>query len=182
MRHLAASVVVLALLAAGCTYALADEATRWACGPFRYEINPEGATDAQIEAVHRAVERYVAVTGRDAQFVGLTDQRRSVDPRPLDAPVLIEWFWPDDVTFSRMGFGEAFAVDGRYVGGSVYLRPSESPTPAWLVERLTMHELGHVGGLLDVDDEQEIMNPSLTVDEWGDGDTVGLLLTHEPCA
>ena len=48
-----------------------------------------------------------------------------------------------------------------------------------MVRRLVMHEIGHLYGLLDVDDPTEMMNPALTTDDWGDGDLAGLSVTHD---
>ena len=174
-------VAIAAVFLAGCTFIRIDEHTRWGCGPFRYEINSERATEDHVEAVHRAVASYASIIHREPEFVGFTDDRRSSGQRPPDAPVLIEWYWDHEAEHESMGFAEAFAVGDRYVGGSVYLRPSDAPMPSWLVERLTMHELGHIGGLDDVDALDEIMNPALTTADWGDGDLVGLILTHESC-
>ncbi len=172
----------LAALAAGCTFQLRDEGVRWGCGDFEYEINPAGAGPEQVEAVHRAVSRYVEDTGRADVFVGLTDDRQSDGTRPAEAPVLIEWFWPDDEGQPmRFAYAEPLADGDRYVGGFIYLHPSFGHVDAGVVEVLTMHELGHIGGLDDIDAADELMNADLALDDWGNGDRVGLATTHERC-
>ncbi len=172
----------LAMLAFGCTFQLRDESTTWGCGDFRYEINPEGAQPDQIEAVHRAIAGYVGVTGRRADYLGETVDRYSSGQRRMDDPILIEWFWPtDDGQPTHFGYAEPHVDDNRYVGGFIYLHPMLGQSPADLVERVTRHELGHIGGLDHVDADDEVMNPLLVVDEWGLGDIVGLALSHERC-
>ncbi|MFQ5556496.1 MAG: hypothetical protein ACE5GB_03170 [Acidimicrobiales bacterium] len=181
-RTTLATLTAAALLAAGCTYRLSNDQATWGCGAFRYEVNADGAGPEQLTAVHAAVQRYGAAVGREVVFVGTTEERWSTGSRAADDPVLIEWFWPDDPGQpAALGFAEPFIREGAYVGGHLYLHPSLGDGAAGIVERLTLHELGHIGGLDEVDAQDELMNPNLPVDDWGQGELVGLGLTHDRC-
>ena len=138
------------------------------------------AGDQQVAAVLAAVERYGAVAGREIVFLGETDASAAGGGRDQRAPVLIEFFWPDDAP-TRYGFAEPAVVDGHYVGGFIYIHPMLVRAPADMVTRLTMHELGHLAGLDDVDAVDEVMNADLTAADWGAGDIWGLHLTHSGC-
>ncbi len=179
-RRLAALAAVAMTFAAGCTYRLQDPAAQAACGPLRYTITPHGAGDDQVVAVQAAVERYGEVTGRDVVFEGLVDTPAVESARRDPAVVAIEFTWPDDAP-SGMGFAEPTLADGVRTGGWIYLNPVLGRSPAGIVRRATLHELGHIGGLDHVDDRGELMNPSLPVDDYGPGDVVGLTHTHWSC-
>ena len=176
----AALVAVAAVAVAGCTFEFRDPGVMAACGVLEYEINRGVAGDAQVDAVHEAVVRYGAAVERPVVFVGETDDSAAGNGRDVDEAVLIEFFWPDDAP-TRYGFAQPLIVEGRYAGGFVYVHPMLATAAPDLVTRLVMHELGHLGGLADVDAPDELMNPELVVDDWGLGDLVGLRLTHQDC-
>ena len=176
----AALVAVAAVAMAGCTFELRDPGFRASCGVLEYEINPGEAGDGQLRAVHEAVARYGELVERTVRYVGETDQSAADGEREVGDGVLIEFFWPDDAP-TRYGFAEPFITDGFYDGGFIYVHPMLADAAPDLVTRLVMHELGHLGGLADVDAPDELMNPELVVDDWGPGDTWGLHLTHRHC-
>ena len=180
MRVAVARAAVATVALAGCTFELRDPGVTVACRPMEFEVNRGDAGDQQIAAVLAAVERYGAAVGREIVFLGQTDASAADGARDPGGPVLIEFFWPDDAP-TRFGFAEPSIVAGHYVGGFIYVHPMLEAAPAELVSRLTMHELGHLAGLADVDAEDEMMNPALTTPDWGAGDLWGLHLTHSGC-
>lgn len=167
-------------LVGGCTFELSDPGVTAACRPLELEVNRGDAGDAQVAAVLSAAERYGALTGREVVYLGETERSVADGDHVPSGPVLVEFSWPDDAPTSY-GFAEAAIVEGRYVGGYVLIHPMLAGAPGDLVTRVVMHEFGHLGGLADVDAPDELMNPDLTVDDWGSGDTWGLRLTHGGC-
>ena len=176
----AVAATTTALALAGCTFELRNPGVTAACGTIEYEINRGRAGYVQVEAVHEALIRYGQVTDREVVFVGETEESAAHGGRGGDGPILVEFFWPDDAPL-RLGFAEPAIVGERFVGGFIYVHPMLAQAAPDLVTRLVMHELGHLGGLADVDDPDELMNPELVVDDWGDGDRWGLRLTHHRC-
>ena len=174
-------IIALATISlAGCTFVLREPVATSACGEFRYEVNAGSAGADQIAAVKSAARRFGELIDREVVFVGLTDAS-TVDMEATAAePVLIQFSWPDDAP-TRFGFAEPLVRDGRLVGGFILLHPMLEEAPPDIVERVTMHELGHLGGLAHVNDVDEIMNPKITADDWGPGDIIGLNLTHARC-
>jgi hypothetical protein len=180
MRVAVALAAVATVALAGCTFELRDPGVTVACGAMKFEVNRGDAGDAQVAAVLSGVERYGAVAGRKIVFLGETDASVADGARDPLAPVLIEFFWPDDAP-TRYGFAEPAIVDGHYVGGFIYIHPMLDGASADMVTRLTMHELGHLAGLDDVDAVDEMMNAELTAADWGAGDIWGLHLTSGGC-
>ncbi len=86
-------------------------------------------------------------------------------------PLLIELAWPDDAP-DHLGFAQPVVAEGRYVEGWIMLHPGVARAPAGVVRRLVLHELGHLYGLADVDDPDELMDPDLTTDDFGLGDLI----------
>lgn len=158
----------------------------WACGPIRFEINPGVATPAHQRSVRRAVRRYGLAARRRVSFLGVTEARRSDEGRPSDAPILIEFTWPDDAPRS-LGFAEAFtapADDGRdlRVGGSVYLHPDLVTLDAGATVRLAMHELGHLGGLDHSEDPNSVMHETAAARRYSPAERAAIRSAYGGCA
>lgn len=179
MRAAVALVAVATVAVAGCTFELRDPGITVGCGALEFQINRGEAGDAQIAAVLDAVERYGAAADREVVYLGETEET-AADGHDPHAAILIEFHWPDDAP-TRYGFAEPAIIDGHYVGGFIYIHPMLEDAPAELVTRLAMHELGHLGGLADVDAVDEMMNPELTAGDWGAGDLWGFRVTHSGC-
>lgn len=181
MRAAIAGAAVAAVVLAACTYELRDPGITRACGAIRYEINPGPAGTEQRTAVSEAMDSYAALVNRDVEYLGVTDVSVMDRDRTAEDPVLVEFSWPGDAP-TRYGFAEPLIEDGHYVGGFIYINPILAEAPPDIIRRLTMHELGHLGGLADIDAIDEMMNPELTASDWGPGDIVGLRLTHPTCS
>ena len=128
-----------------------------------------------VGRAHQSDEADVLV-GRTVFPLGPTEAHVG-DHGPGD-PLLIEVGWPDDAP-EWMGYAEPHVVDGAYDSGWILLNPQVDNYPAGALRRLVLHELGHLGGLGDVADPGELMNPGLTAPDWGPGDLFGLFLTHD---
>lgn len=175
------------------------------CAPIRYAVNPAGAP-ADWEAVLREVVLELAdITGLAFEDQGPTTERAVVadaaalggslpssedvedllvvrDPyQPgkypgMWAPVLIQWSdlaaQPNLKGMARSDPAKGDA--GRlYVSGVVVLALELDLV---LLKAVLMHELGHIVGLLHVDDPTQVMAPqhATALTEWGDGDLAGL--------
>lgn len=168
------------------------------CRPVHYVINPAGSPPGGISMVRDAVARVSAATGLVFTEDGVTDEPPATDRSPLQeerygnrwAPVLIAWSTED--AFAALG-GDVAGVGGshmlaprgpgteRFVSGQVVL---DSDTYDDLTRRpdgvaegraIVMHELGHVLGLMHVDDALELMHHRNTGQTmWGPGDRQGL--------
>jgi len=173
----AASAAAVVMVASGCTYAYLDDDVQATCGRIDFEINdhgldPSGSTTA---AVVGAVERFGTVAGRDVRFVGATSATH--DDHLSGDPVLIEFAWPDAAP-AHLGFASPDVVGDTYGSGYILLDPAMTVAPSGLVRRLVLHELGHLVGLADVVSSEELMDPSLPVDDYGPGDVWGIVTTH----
>ncbi len=171
--------LVLTLLASGCTYELRQPGASVACGVLEFEINTHGeeVPEAATETIVSAVGEFGALVGRDVNYVGGTE--RTHEDQTVDHPVLIEIVWSDEAP-DHLGYAEPLLVDQQYGSGWIHLNPEITTAPDWLIRRLVLHELGHLAGLLDVDDPGELMDPSLALNHFGPGDLTALILTHGP--
>ena len=170
--------LALAMLASGCTVTLAQPGLTVTCGPIHVGINPHdvGLGGVQRTAIVAAVDEFGDLVGRAVVFDG--DTSAVSGEHRVGDPLLIELAWPDDAP-DHLGFAQPVVAEGRYVEGWIMLHPGVARAPAGVVRRLVLHELGHLYGLADVDDPDELMDPDLTTDDFGLGDLIGLYATHE---
>lgn len=175
---LCVAAAAVGLVASSCTFELRDPGVTVACDPIVFEINTHQARfgDDQFDAVIDAFEEFGELVGRDVHYNGTTTT--TYKTHTVDDPVLLELTWPDEAP-DFLGFSEAAIADGEYVSGWMYFNPAIAQAPAEMVRRLVMHEIGHLYGLLDVDDSTQMMDPRLTTDDWGQGDLAGLTVTHD---
>ena len=182
MRTALAVAAVATVALAGCTFAVSHPSvTAAGCEALHYEINPGNAGDTQLEAIAAGTDEFAAVTGRAIIFDGYTTSTARDSGEWNDGVVIIEFYWPDDAAM-RLGYAEAVINGDHYSGdGFIYLQPALAASPADIIKRLVMHEWGHIGGLNDVDDPTEMMDPTLAADSYGNGDLTGLGITHPSC-
>ena len=167
----------VAVVSSSCTYVVARPGVTVGCAALEVELNPHGELDAaRRQAIIGAVEEFGALVGRDVEYLGRTTAR-AVDHQIGD-PLLIEVAWPQEAP-SAWGFAAPAVSGGRYVEGWMYVNPVLAAAPTGVIRRLVLHELGHLYGLDHVDDTGELMNPDLTVTDYGPGDLVGLIVTHD---
>jgi hypothetical protein len=159
------------------------------CRPVRFVINPNNAPPDYLRIIHNALTTLSAASGLQLELVSETTEppsstRSLYQPDRYGddwAPVLIAWtdetVIPDlagDV--SGVG-GSAWISDGTnpewYVSGSVHI-DTELGTDRDSNQLVLLHELGHVLGLDHVNDPQQVMYPSATVQQLGEGDRTGL--------
>jgi|GEM_PF-5222412 len=173
----AVAAAIVGLIASSCTFQLRDPGVTSVCTPLVYEINTHqaGIGTEQYEAIKEAFNDFGGLVGRDVVFNGTTTNTYLT--HQAGDPVLVELTWPDDAP-DHLGFASAEIADNKYVSGWIYFNPAIGQAPPGMVKRLVLHEIGHLYGLLDIDDPNEIMNPALTVDTFGPGDLAGLAITH----
>ena len=155
-----------------------DPGTTVACDAIEFEINTHGETfsDDAFEAIIDAFDEFGELVGRDVSYLGETDT--TYLDHTADDPVLLELTWPEGAP-NFLGFSSAEIENDQYVSGWMYFNPAIANAPGNMVRRLVMHEIGHLYGLLDVEDTTQMMDPRLTTDQWGDGDLAGLAITHQ---
>ena len=173
----AAVVAPVLMVASGCTYAYLDADVHATCARIEFEINDHGLDPAGVTtaAIVGAVERFADVAGRDVTYLGPTAATH--DGHSSGDPVLIELAWPGAAP-AHLGFASPHAVGDTYESGYILLDPAMTVAPSGLVRRLVLHELGHLVGLADVTSGDELMDPSLPVDDYGPGDVWGIVTTH----
>ncbi len=168
------------------------------CREIRYEINPDGATDDEDEAVANVLEAVAVVsglTGLQFDYLGETDRRPSwkadLVPRGRSEPVLIAWATEDEVEEldgDVAGVGGAVAQDVpaggwmRYVTGQVtldtdvYALLGDDADGEARGRAILLHELGHLVGLDHVDSPAELMFADEVGQlDFGTGDRNGLV-------
>lgn len=171
------------------------------CRRITYAIREELAPPGSDKIVEEALREVSRVTG-------LVFVRRAHPPREWTydwvdtsygrSPVIIDWTNPQAVPGLRgeeAGLGRSlYMTDGPtaerfYVTGAVALDTPQletllaGPNGAARVRAVVMHQLGHVVGLDDVDDKDELMHgPGSTRLTFGPGDREGLAaLGSGPC-
>lgn len=171
-------VAVLALIGSACTVAFRDVGVRAGCGALQYrvDLNDVDLTAAQVDAIDDAVEEFGELVGRPVEAVDADGEPAAVDGS--GGAILFELAWPDEEP-AGLGFAEPHLTGATYDGGWIMLNPAIRRAPAGVIRRLVLHELGHLHGLADVEDPGELMDPSLASSDWGPGDLVGLLATHD---
>jgi len=171
------AVVTTVVAASGCTFVIRDPGVSAGCGPLRYTVNAHDVsiTDDRLAAIDDAVAEFASLVGREVD-PSAPDGATAADNDPGD-PLLFDLSWPAENP-AGLGFAEPHVVDGAYDGGWVRLNPVIRHAPVGLIRRLVLHELGHVHGLDDVVDQNELMDPTLVASQWGPGDLAGLAITH----
>ncbi|MEO0495249.1 MAG: hypothetical protein AAF081_17725 [Actinomycetota bacterium] len=173
-----AAAAAVGVVATSCTFGLRDPGTVVACDPIDFEINTHGeaVSDEALTAVVDTFTEFGDLVGRDVVYLGPTEATQA--GHTPDDPVLVEFIWPDDAP-DELGYASPTIRDGEYVSGWMYLHPVIGEAPDWLVRRLVLHEIGHLNGLLDVNDPTQMMDPGLATDTWGTGDLAGLAITTD---
>jgi len=156
---------------------LRDPGVSAGCGPLRYTVNAHevAISPERLAAIDAAVDEFGQLLGRPVEHSapeGATAQGN----QPGD-PIVFDLSWPAENP-AGLGFAEPHVVEAGYDGGWVRLNPIIRHAPTGLIRRLVLHELGHLNGLADVDDPDELMDPTLVATQWGPGDLAGLALTH----
>jgi hypothetical protein len=163
------------------------------CEPIEYYVNdalePRGAAGLIAEGI---VE-ISSVSGLEFQHLGSTDTQpwtEQQELRPKHEPVVIGWATPRSfsalsgrtvgVAWSRWDRNEA-AQELHYVTGQMVLdapqlrRLLRQPDGRAQARAIVLHELGHLVGLLHVDDPGELMHSeNVGRLDWGPGDREGL--------
>lgn len=173
----AVAAATMAMVVSSCTYESRDPGIVASCDALVFEINTHqaGIGNEQYDAIIDAFYDYGTLVGREVVFNGTTTG--TYTGHNADDPVLVELTWPEEAP-AHLGYAEPEIEDGRYVSGWMYLNPAIGTAP--MVRRLVLHELGHMTGLDDVwDDPNKLMNPAITVDNFGPGDTAGFTITHD---
>ncbi len=163
------------------------------CTPIRYAVNPEDAPEDWERIVDSAVRLAADASGFELEYVGTSEARPVQGPSQRGVPLLISWADPDEVpelAGSTVGvtFPQGVVKRARsyYFSSAVALDEEQLATLSDEQEPVMRlaHELGHVLGLDDVDDEGELMNEEYVgQDGFGPGDREGLREVHDvPCA
>ena len=164
------------------------------CDTIHYVVNPDHGPADYLDFIQKAVAEASRFSGIRFQYDGTTTARDFDRDR---GPVLIGFADPSEVS-------DLSSDDVVGVGGSVsYVAPGDrrrylhsgmvALKPSWFADQdrhhrlrdeqaVVMHELGHVLGLAHVQDEHQLMYPSLTRTTYGPGDIRGLEVLGEiPC-
>lgn len=168
---------------------------RWSsCEPVRIVINPAGAPKGAVADMKLALEKVRAATGLNLQVLGTTTAK-SVPEWGYHqrgkwsgwAPVLISWGRPGgalnanasattEPVWKNNSKGQAVFVSGQLrinIEHDDYYTPGFGSATSRVA--LYMHELGHVVGLDHVDDNHQLMFPSMgSTKDLGAGDLAGM--------
>ena len=147
--------------------------------------NPAGAPYPAENDLIASVDLLEQGLGRPVNYIGTTN---STDPGTNT--ILVTWVaTPSDLDAGPDVVGQAAPenIGGRIVSATVTLVASGGLAPglgadAWGVPMI--HELGHATGLSHVNDETEVMYPSVVPGrpaEWGNGDINGLRQVAGTC-
>lgn len=142
------------------------------CRPITWKLNAGGVDGDVVEVVRDAVDRMAGSSGFELTDAGVTDavEGSSTDvPQALGVDVLVEVV-PDDATDllsgSEWARTDVRPVDGRI--GQAIVAISASADGRLAVDdgplswrTLVMHEFGHVLGLAESDDPDDLMYPAL---------------------
>jgi len=157
---------------------------RWERSTITYSVS-ETATSGDVETVAKAMRVLSDATGFKFRMVGRTSLIPSTtNLTEAEADVTISWAERSDTdAFGNLGrdslaAGFGLVGDGAYAKGAVVVDVSKAPTGDSL-QRVIMHEMGHVLGLEHVQDKTQLMAADLTM-SWGlkigSGDLNGLRL------
>lgn len=160
------------------------------CRPVRFVVNPTNAPPEYLGIIADVFSLASEATGLRLELVDATTEPPVIDRAVYQParygdkwpPVLIAWTSEAVVSELRgdvAGVGGSTRVSGGdsatewFVSGVLYL-DSELGSDRQRNEIVMLHELGHVLGLDHVNDPAQIMNPTATASELGDGDRAGL--------
>lgn len=157
---------------------------RWEKSTITYSVS-EAATSSDVETVAKAMRVLSDATGFEFRMIGRTRLIPSTtNIIEAEADVTIAWVERSDTdAFRNLGpdslaAGFGLVGDGAYAKGAVAVDSAKAPTGNEL-QRVVMHEMGHVLGLEHVSDKTQLMAADLTM-SWGlrlgSGDLKGLRL------
>lgn len=175
-----------------------SEPVRWnPCAPITFRINANGlANAAAVRRVRDAVAEAAAASGIEFRYVGTTgfvpDSRWHPVPRSVGADVVITWARPgrgarrsallsyEPRLAGVGGFAPQISDRGFEVARSGFVIFDAARIFSMSVRKqyvVALHELGHLLGLDDFADRQDVMNP-VVLDRgprhYGPGDRAGL--------
>jgi hypothetical protein len=163
------------------------------CEPIEYYVNDALEPGDADGLIVEGIAEISSVTGLEFQHLGSTDRKpwtEQEELRPTHEPVVIGWATPRSlpalsgrtagVAWSRWDRNEA-AQELHYVTGQMVLdapqfrRLLHQPDGRAEARAIVLHELGHLVGLLHVDDPGELMHSeNVGRLNWGPGDREGL--------
>jgi len=171
-----------------------NQPTRWpACTSIRYLTNLRHAPPSAGPVLDESLATVHALTGLNFVDVGSTSATdfTNYDSTSGDLPpVVFAWLDPSQL----LGQTQVNAVTQPYIadlsaqfygGGVVLFNDAENADFARhraFAHNLVLHEVGHLVGLANVNDPNEVMNESLgpdtTISGYGSGDRDGLLALY----
>ena len=163
------------------------------CKPIEFFVNTTREPRRAAGLIDEALAEVTAASGLEFRSLGFTNVRpwrREQELRPHHEPVVFDWATPREfpelsgrtagLAWSRWDRDEK-AQELHYVTGLMVLdaplfrRLLEAPGGRAEARAIVMHELGHLVGLLHVDDPGELMHGGdLTRLDFGPGDRQGL--------
>lgn len=176
MKRSAAFLLVLTLTACS---GWAPIGGRQACGqPVGYSINTAGFTSAQIADIKQAAVNTKTASGVD--FTNLGDTTYTDEDYPNSRPdiILISHRAADNHPAESLPFN----VSGTFHGGWMHFDSTvpagialSDPNTQWQATylKVAMHEWGHLVGLNDVPDQDELMG-NINRPGYGPGDVAGM--------
>jgi hypothetical protein len=163
------------------------------CEPIEYYLNDALEPRQAAGLIAEGIAEISAVSGLEFRALGTTDRAPWTDVqelRPTHDPVVIGWATPRDFPelHGRTAGGAASRWDRNesvqelhYVTGMMVLdapqfrRLLHRPDGRARARAIVLHELGHLVGLLHVDDPGELMHgEDVGRLDWGPGDREGL--------
>lgn len=163
------------------------------CEPIEYYVNDALEPRPAAGLIAEGIAEISAVSGLQFRHLGSTDRKPWNEPqelRPRREPVVIAWATARGFTAlagpTAGGAGSRWdrhesAQELRYVTGQMVLdapqfrRLLQQPRGREQARAIVLHELGHLVGLLHVDDPGELMHgEDVGRLDWGPGDREGL--------
>lgn len=139
------------------------------CVPVHYVMQPDGAPPGAEQLVQDAAAELSAASGLVLVFEGATDEVAGHDRPPRQperygdgwAPVLISWSSSGAHAEGTPAVADPDGRGPRIVTGHAVV-DADTADPAVLTSRL-LHQLGHLAGLDEVDDPDDVMHEQAVV-------------------